>query len=288
MKKFFLLVLALLLALSCVVNPGLALAEAERKSFADLQSEFDVLIQQIAADRNASELCGQYLELAKKKADDGLADEEEKQLANIEDELKGIYGDGAILPDLKATISVIELHKQICEVAIEQNQAEMTENLKLQADYYVESVKEEKELKDGLDLVLQGFQEYPSNSTSKYLAEAIDGFPDTIYSTPASENGLSGTVYNVLGRIQKEITGTGYDILSVEVDDHEIAVADFFSTSSELAELKSSIEPGADYSMPPVGENAHLYLTYAGFSGALNLPIFYLGAFEACVEACRK
>lgn len=128
-----------------------------------------------------------------------------------------------------------------------------------------------REQVDGLDL-------YPSWSTSKYLSEAASEFPDEIFSTPAEENGLKGTIYQTKAHIAEKIDADITDGVIAEIGSQRVAVLDYgVYTDSD----------SAMYELPRVGLDVNLILTYAGYSGKLDLPVFYLGADEICVGAMR-
>lgn len=128
---------------------------------------------------------------------------------------------------------------------------------------------------------------YPSNSRSKYLHEAVQPIPDAIFETDAEENGLAGTVYIISATIVERKQVSGIDMVIAECNDKQFAVADFMSYASGLDSMFLQVDPSADYSLPPVNATVTMYLTYRGFSGTLNLPIFFLGANEYCVDAIR-
>ncbi len=129
---------------------------------------------------------------------------------------------------------------------------------------------------------------YPKNSSSKYLSELAYVLPAEIYNTPASENGLSGSVYCITADVVDAQVFNGVDLRIVTTTDNQkIAVLDFYNFTTALNPLFLNSEPGADYTMPNIGEHAELYLTYSGYSDALQLPAFYLGVNEYCVESLR-
>lgn len=128
---------------------------------------------------------------------------------------------------------------------------------------------------------------YPSNSCSKYLQEATQPIPDILFDTTAEENGLAGTVYVVSATILERKQSSGLDMVIAEYNGEQFAVADFMGYASGIDSLFLQTDPSADYSLPPVNATVTMYLTYRGFSGTLDLPIFFLGANEYCVDAIR-
>lgn len=124
---------------------------------------------------------------------------------------------------------------------------------------------------------VDGLALYPSWSESKYLPEAVSDFPSEIFSTPAEKNGLKGTIYISDAYIISKI-----DIhpgVIARISENEIAILNY----GVYVDTKKAI-----YDLPKPGTTVKVILTYAGFSEKLNLPAFYLGADELCVEAMRK
>lgn len=128
---------------------------------------------------------------------------------------------------------------------------------------------------------------YPSDSRSKYFQEAMLSIPDVVFETDAEENGLAGTVYLISATIVERKQVSGVDMVIAEYNGKQFSVADFMSYASDLDSMFLQTDPSADYSLPPVNATVTMYLTYRGFSGTLNLPIFFLGANEYCVDAIR-
>lgn len=129
---------------------------------------------------------------------------------------------------------------------------------------------------------------YPSGSTSKYLSSAELSLPTNIFSTPASENGLAGTVYLVKATIVEQKQEAGLDMVIADLDGHLIAVCDFVGYAAGMDNLFLQSDPNADYSLPPQGTTVLMYLTYRGYSNTLQLPVFFLGANEYCVDIIRN
>ncbi len=130
-----------------------------------------------------------------------------------------------------------------------------------------------------------GLDEYPKNSTSKYLATAEAVLPEEIYTTLASENGLSGTVYYVEGEVIEKRPSGDVDVRIIKLqNEHLIGIMDFVGYAAGLDEIFLNYEPGADYTMPEVGVQGNFYITYSGYSSDFEMPLFYLGAHEIAVE----
>lgn len=124
---------------------------------------------------------------------------------------------------------------------------------------------------------VDGLRLYPSWSDSKYLAEAVSDFPTEIFSTPAEENGLKGTVY-ISDAYIDGTTDFRAGVIA-RVAENEIAILDY----GIHTDTKEAI-----YDLPRPETTVKVILTYAGFSEKLQLPVFYLGADEFCVEAMRR
>lgn len=129
---------------------------------------------------------------------------------------------------------------------------------------------------------------YPSGSTSKYLSEAVTTIPDILFTTTAEENGLAGTVYLITADIIETKQASGLDMVIAEYEGQQFAVVDYMSYAAVIDDVFLQTDPAADYSLPPVNSSVDMYLTYRGFSGTLQLPIFFLGANEYCVDAIRN
>lgn len=128
---------------------------------------------------------------------------------------------------------------------------------------------------------------YPIGSISKYISEAECSIPDNLFVTTAEENGLAGTVYHVIADIIEAKQTDGLDMVIAEYEGQQFAVVNFTSYAAGIDDIFIKTDPLADYSLPPVNSSVAMYLTYRGFSGTLQLPVFFLGANEYCVETIR-
>lgn len=129
---------------------------------------------------------------------------------------------------------------------------------------------------------------FPSGSSSKYLSGAELTVPSNIFSTPASENGLAGKVYLVKATIVEQKQEGGLNMVIADLGGQVIAVGDFVGYAASMDNLFLQSDPNADYSLPPQGSTVLMYLTYRGYSNTLQLPIFFLGANEYCVDTIRN
>lgn len=136
---------------------------------------------------------------------------------------------------------------------------------------------------------------YPLNADSTY-ANLAQELPAHIYTTTGAENGLGGTVYKFTGTVT-EYSTTPMEVSSVEqifveTEGGQVMVANFYkwlynSACIEFGEtLANAAYPYsvADYQLPAVGETAEFIAIYTGYSGAVNMPMFYLGANPALFE----
>lgn len=132
--------------------------------------------------------------------------------------------------------------------------------------------------------------DYPTGSTSKYIAEA-QPLDEIIFSTTGEENGLIGTIFTFEGEVvgNGEVSGANYVVVSTEYGD--LSVGDMYGyLKSQMPESYFDtiiLEIGADYSMPQKAENVKITATYAGYSEVLKMPSLYLGANKFIVESFR-
>lgn len=137
---------------------------------------------------------------------------------------------------------------------------------------------------------------YPLNTDSAYL-EVAQELPNHIYTTTGSENGLGGTVYTFTGTVLEtstsEIEGTGVEQILVETNGGNVMIANFYKwmynsayrTYGKAAADSAYPYPVSDYRLPGVGESGEFIAVYVGYSGAAEMPMFYLGANPALFEA---
>lgn len=134
---------------------------------------------------------------------------------------------------------------------------------------------------------------YPLNADSTYVDLAQE-LPAHIYTTTGSENGLAGTVYLFEGTVTEHSTTTSgdfiYEMVTVETDAGSALLINLYKATYNQyvltfgetyanAECPYAVE---DYCFPADGETAEFVCVYDGFSGAYEMPAFYLGA-NSCI-----
>ena len=135
---------------------------------------------------------------------------------------------------------------------------------------------------------------YPLTIDSTLLDSAV-GVPATIFSTPAEENGLTGTAYYMTGTVSSIVSSDdsliGYSYFIVENDNGEAMFFDFAdyvagvsadsgADSSTIQKLQDIYSYGYDATFPEAGENVIVYGLYVGYSDVMNAPVFYYGLNE--------
>lgn len=135
-----------------------------------------------------------------------------------------------------------------------------------------------------------GEQTYPRKSSSPYMEHATDA-PKTLYTTSAEENGLAGNIYAIKGTVSKYLDSSEMDGVTtfvVSTKNGDAVFADMYSKmQSNVFSAALTAEADSDYSLPETGEHVRVIGIYVGYSGKLDMPVFYFGANEAIVEMAR-
>ena len=129
---------------------------------------------------------------------------------------------------------------------------------------------------------------YPQGSNSRYLAIAEEGIPEIIFSTTGAENKLPGHVYTFRGLVTYAgSTSGGFKYVLVTTEYGDISVWDMYGFLRNYDAFALSVaveEAEADFTLPSVGETAIFTCSYGGHSGAVDLPLFNLGALSYAIE----
>ncbi len=142
---------------------------------------------------------------------------------------------------------------------------------------------------------VETLETYPLNVSPEYvlLAESI---PEHIYTTTGSENGLAGTVYAFDGTVVETFqTKDGpftFENAIVEISGRQVMIGNTYkavygATVKQFgaATAKETYHDNVDqFIFPEIGVPSHFIVTYAGYSGAKNMPAFVLGANPAIFE----
>ena len=131
-------------------------------------------------------------------------------------------------------------------------------------------------------------KEYPSGvdfDFSKYRKT----MPDTIYTTPASENGLAGKLYQITGTVDRIKKRFGHDdcyIIETEGGDVSVMTGiEEVTTNGFICKRLYEDKFDSYYKMPEIGEYVTIYAEYIGFSDILDLPLFTYGGSEYLATA---
>ena len=112
---------------------------------------------------------------------------------------------------------------------------------------------------------------YPLN-TSETLYATCPSFPAIIFSTPASENGLSGTLYSFTGKMLGPYEGLDETYFVVETQFGNVLMMNMYY------EIKDSMPIAEEcYLTPKIGETARFTCIYDGFSEVAKMPAFAYG-----------
>lgn len=125
---------------------------------------------------------------------------------------------------------------------------------------------------------------YPK-STESPLFEYFNNPPKIIYSTPASENGLEGNIYSVVGEVQEhgtvtvESNGADLPYFIIQTDLGPVLFHDSYTYNLVVNEAKKDvfIEQLSDYTFPSISDCVKVYGVYQGFSMVFNMPSFIYG-----------
>lgn len=133
-------------------------------------------------------------------------------------------------------------------------------------------------------------KKYPEDTGIDFMQYAYIA-PEEIYSSTAEENGLSGEVYMILGRVEEYFfsdTGSGY--LRIDTVEGEVVIADAvetFRSSDELKDLgEIDFEKMRSYCpIPEEDEFCVIFAEYQGMSSTFNCPFFTYASSDYLTEA---
>lgn len=136
---------------------------------------------------------------------------------------------------------------------------------------------------------------YPLNPDSTYASLAQE-FPDHIYTTLGSENGLGGTIYKFNGTVEEYFTLDAdtavFDCAIVSTDKGKVLITNHYKGiyNATLLELGPDFTKAyypydvEDYTLPDVGEKATFICIYQGYSQLREMPAVALGANHSLFE----
>lgn len=125
--------------------------------------------------------------------------------------------------------------------------------------------------------------DYPGN-TGIPIEEGLTDIPEEVYTQTGAENGLSGTVYSVVGTVKEVSRGESGDYFVITTERGDVWVGD----ASEIT-VKESLALGCEidlsqlksyYPLPSVGEKVRVAAQYSGMNGVIGLPAFTYGTTD--------
>ena len=112
--------------------------------------------------------------------------------------------------------------------------------------------------------------------------------PDSVFDTPASENGLEGVIYKFTGEVTSvekanEENGNS-DAVIVNTDQGDIYIADFYSVFINEMPEAANDEIREKVKLPNQGEFVCIYGEYTGYSETLKIPVAFFCSHEIITE----
>lgn len=127
------------------------------------------------------------------------------------------------------------------------------------------------------------YYDYPGN-TGIEVGTAPESIPKSVYTQPASENGLAGSCYIVKGIVTEVdyMDEMPYFVVATSQGDVIIGnMAIFTATLDSAYDVEVDIETLNEYyPTPTVGESVRVFAEYQGWSDLMDLPIFMYGSTD--------
>ena len=123
---------------------------------------------------------------------------------------------------------------------------------------------------------------YPALTESTFFG-SFQSPPDSVYSSPESENCLDGSFYSVIGTVREhssiESNGIDLNFFILDTVNGPVLFADLYSHTISLNQENTEelIEVGSDYTFPPEDSYVKVYGVYSGFSTKFEMPFFIYG-----------
>lgn len=127
-------------------------------------------------------------------------------------------------------------------------------------------------------------KEYPGNTNIPF-DNVRTILPNEIYSTPAKENKLDGTIYVIEGIVTKEAEKAGATYFVIETSGGNVAVCDALDYDMGEVDIVDVESLREYFPLPSVGENVAITAEYIGFSNSLDLAMFVYGGSEYLSKA---
>ena len=110
-------------------------------------------------------------------------------------------------------------------------------------------------------------------STSEEVYSSYSDLPEIIFTTPASENGLGGTIYSFSGKMIGEHEKLDNSYFIVETERGNVLMMNIYQS---ILETVPTFEEEC-YTPPEIGTYARFTCIYDGFSGTAEMPCFTYG-----------
>ena len=117
--------------------------------------------------------------------------------------------------------------------------------------------------------------------------------PSTIFVTPASENGLGGTLYKFEGEVtrivSKSDSPSGYGFFVLETEHGEMVIhdpVDMILKNNDFGEMINGADLRQYFKLPEVGEYVCVYAEYQGYSDVYHAAVSTLGGTEYTTKIC--
>lgn len=150
------------------------------------------------------------------------------------------------------------------------------------------------EITDGADGVNAAtdtaYTVYPTGAAG-YITDidSIEEPPESLFSTPAEENGCGDTMYKFYGQVTDVETGNSQnqscDTFIVKTDKGEVGIVSTLNLLSEQAPEINPEKAASMFALPQEGEMVCVYAMYAGFSEILQKPAAIYGGTDLIVAA---
>lgn len=129
---------------------------------------------------------------------------------------------------------------------------------------------------------LSDYPIYPKNA-DKFIPDfdQVPEPPESIFSSPASENGCGGTTYKIYGQVisfeEAAPSNSYYDVITLQTDCGKMCISNLFDDMCILMPELNRDDLHDMFSLPQIGEWVCVYCEYQGFSSVLDAPSSTLG-----------
>ena len=122
------------------------------------------------------------------------------------------------------------------------------------------------------------------------IGEGLDTIPKSIYTQPASENGLAGTRYFIKGTVAETgiMDSMPYFIVTTDQGDVLIGNAAILASAPDASYELDIEKLEKYYPIPPKGQPVCVYAEYKGWSDRMDIPAFFYGSTDYLYSALRE